>query len=58
MKKHEENCAEHKTQLQIAGDLVDECEQVGFKKDAYVLDGAFLDKQLMGRIESIKNRGV
>jgi hypothetical protein len=51
VKKHEENCAEHKTQLQIAADLVDECEQVGFKKDAYVLDGAFLDKQLMWRID-------
>ncbi len=50
-KKYEENCKEHKTQLEIAADLVDECEQVGFKKDAYVLDGAFLDKELMGRIE-------
>jgi len=31
--------------------LVDECEQFGFKKDAYVLDGAFLDKNLMTRID-------
>ena len=50
-KQYEENCKEHKTQLEIAADLVDECEQVGFKKDAYVLDGAFLDKELMGRID-------
>lgn len=50
-KRYEENCKEHKTQLEIAADLVDECEKVGFKKDAYVLDGAFLDKELMGRIE-------
>ena len=40
-KKYEENCKEHKTQLEIAAELVDECEKLGFKKDAYVLDGAF-----------------
>ena len=50
-KQYENNCKTHKTQLEIAGELVDECEQVGFKKDAYVLDGAFLDKELMGRID-------
>ena len=50
-KQFEENCKEHKTQLKIAEDLVDECEEVGFKKDAYVLDGAFLDKDLMARID-------
>lgn len=50
-KKYEENCKEHKTQLKLAEDLVDECERVGFKKDAYVLDGAFLDKDLMARID-------
>lgn len=50
-KQYEANRTEHKTQLEIAAGLVDECEQVGFKKDAYVLDGAFLDKVLMGRIE-------
>jgi hypothetical protein len=51
VKTYEENCKEHKTQLAIAADLVDECEKLGLKKDAYVLDGAFLDKTLMGRIE-------
>jgi SRSO17 transposase len=50
-KKYEENCKEHKTQLEIAAELVDECEKIGFQKDAYVLDGAFLDKELMGRID-------
>lgn len=50
-KQYEENCTEHKTQLQIAADLVDECEKIGFRKDAYVLDGAFLDKDLMQRID-------
>lgn len=50
-KQYENNCKEHKTQLEIAADLVDECEQIGFKKDAYVLDGAFLDKPLMDRID-------
>ncbi len=50
-KQYEENCKEHKTQLEIAAELVDECEQLGFRKDAYVLDGAFLDKELMGRID-------
>lgn len=49
--RYQENCKEHKTQLEIAAELVDECEQIGFKKDAYVLDGAFLDKELMGRID-------
>ena len=51
-KTYEENCKGHKTQLEIAADLVDECEKLGLKKDAYVLDGAFLDKTLMGRIEA------
>ncbi|MCC7531733.1 MAG: transposase [Candidatus Melainabacteria bacterium] len=50
-KTYEENCKEHKTQLEIAADIVDECEKLGFQKDAYFLDGAFLDKTLMGRIE-------
>jgi hypothetical protein len=51
VKQYETNCDEHKTQLQIAADLVDECEQAGFEKHAYVLDGAFLDKDLMNHID-------
>ena len=51
VEKYQENCKEHKTQLQIAAELVDECEQAGFQKHAYVLDGAFLDKDLMNHID-------
>jgi hypothetical protein len=52
VKTFEENCVEHKSQLQLAGELVDECEDAGFVKDAYVLDGAFLEKELMHKIEA------
>jgi DDE superfamily endonuclease len=52
VKQYENNRVEHRTQLQIAADLVDECEAAGFKKHAYVLDGAFLDKDLMEHIEA------
>lgn len=51
VKTYEGNCKEHKTQIQIAAELVDECEAVGFQAEAYVLDGAFLDKELMGSID-------
>jgi hypothetical protein len=51
VKQYENNCKEHKTQLQIAAELVDECESAGFQKHAYVLDGAFLDKDLMDHID-------
>ncbi|MBZ0188437.1 MAG: transposase, partial [Candidatus Obscuribacterales bacterium] len=57
-KQYEENCKDHKTQLEIAAELVDECESVGFKKDAYVLDGAFLDKNLMDRIDAYKQAWI
>jgi hypothetical protein len=50
VKQYEENCKQHKTQLQIAAELVDECEKAGLQKHAYVLDGAFLDKDLMNHI--------
>jgi hypothetical protein len=50
--QYEENCESHRTQLQLAGDLVDECEQHGISVDAYVLDGAFLNIELMDKIES------
>jgi hypothetical protein len=51
VKKYEENIAEHKTQLDLAGDLVDECERNQIPKEAYVLDGGFLDIELMDKIE-------
>lgn len=54
----EKNQEEHKTQLQIAGELVDECEKIGLRKNAYVLDAAFLDKDLMGKIEDYQQAWV
>ena len=52
VKEYEKNCAGHKTQLDLAGDLVDECEQNDIPKSVYVLDGGFLDIALMDRIEA------
>ncbi len=52
VKRYEENREQHRTQLDLAGDLVDECERHTIPVDAYVLDGAFLDIGLMDRIES------
>ena len=51
VKEYEKNCQGHKTQLDLAGDLVDECERNNIPKDVYVLDGGFLDIKLMDRIE-------
>jgi len=51
VKQYEDNIKEHKSQIVLAGELVDECERLGFHKDAYVLDGAFLDKDLMSKID-------
>jgi hypothetical protein len=52
VKEYEKNCDGHKTQLDFAGDLVDECERNNIPKDVYVLDGGFLDIALMDRIEA------
>jgi hypothetical protein len=52
VKQYEMNCEQHLTQLDLAGNLVDECEQYAIPTEVYVLDGAFLDIQLMDRIES------
>ena len=52
VKEYEKNCKGHKTQLDLAGDLVDECERNNIPKDVYVLDGGFLDIGLMDRIEA------
>jgi hypothetical protein len=51
VKEYEKNCKGHKTQLDLAGELVDECERNNIQKDAYVLDGGFLDIELMDKIE-------
>lgn len=52
VKQYEENCELHRTQLDLAGELVDECERHSVSVDVYVLDGAFLDIDLMDKIES------
>ncbi len=52
VKEYEKNCKGHKTQLDLAGDLVDECEANNIPADVYVLDGGFLDIALMDRIEA------
>ena len=51
VKKYEENIQEHKTQLDLCRRLVDECERNQIPKEAYVLDGGFLDIELMDKIE-------
>jgi SRSO17 transposase len=51
VKAYEENSRKHKKQPQLAEELVDECEQYGFKKDAYVLDAALLTPELAEKIE-------
>jgi hypothetical protein len=39
---YEENAAEHVKQWQLACELVDQTEELGIYKDAYVLDAALL----------------
>lgn len=51
VEKYESNLKEHVTQPQLAEQLVDECESIGFQKDAYVCDAALVTKELMDRIE-------
>lgn len=58
VEKYKTNKEEHKTQLKIAAELVDECEKAGFQIDAYVLDGAFLDKDLMNHIKKYRKAWV
>ena len=52
VKRYEENRKDHKTQFALAGELVDECERHGIPKEAYVLDGGFLNIDLMDKIEA------
>jgi hypothetical protein len=52
VKQYEENCELHRTQLDLARNLVDECERHAIPVDVYALDGAFLDIELMDKIES------
>lgn len=51
VKKYEENKKEHKTQWQLAQEIVDECEASGIEKEAYVLDAGLVAPELMDRIE-------
>jgi hypothetical protein len=51
IEKYEQNQKEHKTQNELAGELVDECEQVDLAVDAYVCDAAFAGPELMDQIE-------
>lgn len=51
LKAYEENSKKHKKQPQLVGELVDECEQKEFKKDAYVVDAALLTPELATKIE-------
>lgn len=48
----EENEENHLKQWQLAGELVDQTEELGIHKDAYVLDAALLTQELASRIES------
>jgi len=52
VEEYEKNQKEHRTQLDLAGDLVEEVERHRIPVDAYVLDGGFLDVDLMEKIES------
>ena len=51
VKAYEENESRHRKQPQLAEELVDECEQYGLRKDAYVVDAALLTPELAERIE-------
>lgn len=48
----EENKKHHVKQWQLAGELVDQIEQLGLHKDAYVLDAALLTVDLADKIEN------
>jgi hypothetical protein len=51
IEKYEQNQDEHKTQNELAGELVDECEQNDLNVDVYVCDAALAGPELMGKIE-------
>jgi hypothetical protein len=51
IERYEQNQSEHKTQNELAGELVDECEQSGMNVEVYVCDAALAGPELMGRIE-------
>ena len=58
VEKFEENQREHKTQNELAGELVDECEQSDLNVEVYVCDAALAGPELMGKIEGHKKAWV
>jgi len=51
VEKYEQNQKEHKTQNELACELVDECEQLDVNVDVYVCDAALASAELMDTIE-------
>lgn len=51
IEKYEQNLTEHKTQNELAAELVDECEQLAMNVDVYVCDAALAGPELMDKIE-------
>jgi hypothetical protein len=51
VEKYEQNQREHKTQNELAVELVDECEQADVNVDVYVCDAALAGCELMDNIE-------
>jgi hypothetical protein len=51
IEKYEQNQREHKTQNELAGELVDECEQSDLSVEVYVCDAALAGPELMDKIE-------
>jgi hypothetical protein len=49
---YEQNKKNHVKQWQLAGELVDQTENLGIHKDAYVLDAALLSQELAEKIEA------
>jgi len=55
---YEENAKSHVKQWQLAGELVDQTEELGLEKDAYVLDAALLTPDLAEKIENYNQAWV
>ena len=55
---YEENVANHAKQWQLAGELVEQTEELGLHKDAYVLDAALLTPGLAEKIEKFDQAWV
>lgn len=51
IEQYEQNQKEHKTQNQLAVELVDECEHLDLDVDVYVCDAALACPEIMGAIE-------